>query len=133
MRTVIYSSEDKEMTKRVKTLLARVSLSCLGNPFHIIIETDKVNGQRVYLQIMYSAPCNKGGYTEEWKGRKWYLSEFMTDDEIIKTCYAAFQATINHEVMEGFKVDGIILFNPHTNFEELLKISEKEVKRPENV
>jgi hypothetical protein len=31
--------------------------------------------------------------------------------------------------MEGFKVDNIILFNPHINFEELLKISDKEITR----
>jgi hypothetical protein len=53
----------------------------------------------------------------------------MTDDEIIKTSYGAFKAAVEHEVMEGFKVDGIILFNPHVNFEELLKISHKEIKR----
>ena len=43
--------------------------------------------------------------------------------------YEAFKATIEHEIMENFKVDGIILFNHHINFEELLKISNNEVKR----
>lgn len=54
----------------------------------------------------------------------------MTADEIVKTVYAAFEAAIKHEVMEGFKVDGIVLFNPHVDFEELLKISHKEIQRP---
>lgn len=53
----------------------------------------------------------------------------MTNDEIIKTAYCAAEAAVKHEIMEGFKVDGVILFNPHVDFEELLKISHLEVKR----
>ena len=53
----------------------------------------------------------------------------MTDDEVVKTAYAAFKAAVEHEVMEGFKVDGQVLFNPHTPYEELLKVSNIEVKR----
>ena len=56
----------------------------------------------------------------------------MTDDEIIKTCYAAFDACVKHEIMEGFKVDGKMLFNPHINFEALLTISDKEITRSQN-
>jgi hypothetical protein len=134
----------------VKGLLERVTLSCLDKKFEILIEFDKkytkqppilwaVSGNgtkksfhpygRVYIQLRYSAGCTKDGHDDTWKGRKWYLSEYMTDDEIIKTCYVAFEAAVKHEIMEGFKVDGKILFNPHINFEELLKISDKEIKR----
>jgi hypothetical protein len=53
----------------------------------------------------------------------------MPADEIMKTAYGAFKMAVEHEAMEAFKVDGIILFNPHINFEELLKVSHKEIKR----
>lgn len=66
-----------------------------------------------------------------WFGRKWYLSEFMTDDEIVKTAYSAFRQALEHEVMEGFKVDDKPLFNPHLDFEALLEISDHEVIRDE--
>jgi len=84
---------------------------------------------RLYLQFSYKAPCTKTSIVSDWKGRKWYLSSHMTEDEVIKTAYAAFQACINHEIMEGFKVDNIILFNPHVSYKELLKVSHKEIKR----
>lgn len=87
---------------------------------------------RVFIQLEYYAKCTKTGEEDSWRGRKWYLSEHMTDDEIIKTCYCAFEAAVKHEIMEGFKVDGKILFNPHINFEELLLITNKEVKRLDN-
>lgn len=39
------------------------------------------------------------------------------------------EKAVIHEVMEGFTVDGKVLFNPHVNFEELLTISDREVTR----
>lgn len=53
----------------------------------------------------------------------------MTEDEVVKTAWCAFETAVKHEVMEAFKVDNIRLFNPHVNFEELLKVSNREVKR----
>jgi hypothetical protein len=129
--------------ERVKNLLSRVKCVCLEKEFNFIIKYDQKNERgyydyiededsgepRVFIQLEYNSKCNKGGEQEYWKGRKWYLSSYMTDDEIIKTAYTAFEACIKHEIMEGFKVDDKILFNPHINFEELLKISDKEIKR----
>ncbi len=83
----------------------------------------------MFVQIIYVSNCTKTNQQSEWRGRKWYISEYMTQDEVVKTVYAAFEASVKHEIMEGFKVDGITLFNPHVNFEELLKISHKEIKR----
>jgi len=119
------------MKNRVLSLTQRCTLSCLGVMFGIRVENDLINTQtgRVFIQIQYDSVCTKSGSIESWNGRKYYLSEYMTDDEIIKTIYVAFESAVKHELMEGFKVDNIILFNPHINFEELLKISHKEVKR----
>lgn len=108
-------------------------MECFGTRFSIRVEHDNefsVNNKgRVFLQVTYNAPCGKSGQVQEWHGRKWYLSKHMTDDEVIKTAYVAFESAVKHEIMEGFKVDGIVLFNPHINFEELLSISHREVKR----
>lgn len=132
------------MINRVKQLLKRVELKCLEKTFNILIKQDDKYTEaisnfpstqhipyegRVYIQLEYNSACNKDGENDYWKGRKWYLSEHMTDDEIIKTCYAAFEACVKHEIMEGFKVDGKMLFNPHINFEALLSISDKEITR----
>lgn len=117
------------MKTRVFNLLKRVKCMCMGVNFYIIISEDKKGGDRFFIQLEYLAPCSKNTHVESWKGRKWYLSEHMTDDEIIKTVWCAFEAAVKHEVMEGFTVDGVVLFNPHVNFEELLSVSHKEVTR----
>ncbi len=121
------------MLNRVLKLTNRITLSCLGIDFKIRVEHDnEFENGRVFLQIVYSSPCIKTGEDNEWHGRKFYLTKYMTNDEIVKTAYVAFEAAIKHEVMEGFKVDNIVLFNPHVDFEELLLISHKEVAREQN-
>lgn len=118
------------MLEKVKNLTSRITMSCFGTDFKLRVERDnEFKNGRIFLQVVYGAPCTKTGEIQEWKGRKYYLSKHMTDDEIVKTAYVAFESCVKHEIMEGFKVDGIILFNPHINFEELLSISHLEVSR----
>jgi hypothetical protein len=117
--------------RHIIKLLKRVKISIFGKDLSLKIDRDQANqySDRIFIQVVYKAPCTKTGDEIEWKGRKWYLSNYMTDDEIIKTAYVAFEAAVKHEIMEGFKVDDKVLFNPHVNFEELLLISHKEVTR----
>lgn len=121
---------EKQNLFRVRQLIQHITCSVFGTMFTLKASYDDLHDNgRVYLQIAYDAPCTKTGKIEPWKGRKWTLSEFMTDDEIVKTAYAAFEAAVIHEVMEGFKFDDIIVFNPHVDFRALLDISHKEIKR----
>lgn len=119
----------------IKKITDRISMSCCFGAFTLRVERDNkvkteyVGDGRIFLQVIYIAPCSKIGVVQGWRGRKFYLSDHMTVDELIKTAYLAFKLAVEHEVMEGFKVDGKILFNPHVDFESLLKISDQEVKR----
>ena len=115
--------------KKAKKIISRITLTCLDKTFKVRCDYDVKYGERLFIQIMYKSKCNKTGKLEKWRGRKWYLSKYMTEDEVVKTIYSAFEACVKHEVMEGFKVDNIILFNPHVNFEELLKVSNREISR----
>lgn len=123
------SQKGSQMIDHIKQLVSRITTTCLDKEFVLLVEQDKKGGDRIYLQISYYSKCSKTGEVDHWKGRKWYLSEYMTDDEVVKTAYVAFEAAVKHEILEGFKVDGKILFNPHVNFEALLTVSDKEVFR----
>lgn len=116
----------------VQKLTSRISLNVFDTTFKILVQEDKKGGQRVYIQLEYDARCAKTQKIATYRGRKWYLSEHMTNDEIVKTVYAAFEMAVKHEILEGFTVDNIPLFNPHVDFEELLKVSHKEVTREQN-
>lgn len=101
-----------------KDLFLRVDRDC----------KDRTAG-RVFLQVVYESPCVNSGKTKEWRGRKWYLSEHMTRDEIIKTSYAAFEAAVSHEVREVFKYDSTALFNPHISYLSMMGIAGEQVRR----
>lgn len=131
------------MKDTIEKLLERISMSCLGINFNVKLEYDQKYSEevevgrarnkktigRLYLQIFYTSKCNKTGQLMEWFGRKYYLSDHMTPDEVVKTAFTAFKQAVEHEILEGFCVDNIPLFNPHVSFEELLKVSHLEVTR----
>ena len=113
-----------ELLQKTKALLSDVSMSLLGTEFKLRIEQDlEIDAGRIFIQIIFNAPCAETGKIEEQHGRKFYLSRHMLDDEIIKTAYLAFETCVKHEVMEGFKVKGITLFNPHVHYTQLLTLS----------
>ena len=105
--------------------------------FRVLLDYDQKafkklgSASRLYIQIIYATRCVKTMQYKYWRGRKWYLSDHMTEDEIVKTVFAAVKMAVEHEVLENFKVNGKALFNPHVDYKELLKISDKEVVRKE--
>lgn len=118
----------------VADLISQVRASVPGLEVRFYAAEDRKNlGGRIYLQCAYDAPCSVTGEAKEWRGRKWYLSEHMTEDEVVKTAFAAFKATVEHEVMEGFTFAGVRVFNPHVNFRALMAVSGRQVfRKPQN-
>lgn len=103
--------------KRVFDLLARVSM-----PNNWKILTDSANG-RMYMQIACpNGTCNYSGEGFAWKGRKWFLSEHMTDGEIVQTALMACLAASEHEIREQFKYRGVSIFDPHYDIERLVEL-----------
>jgi hypothetical protein len=49
----------------------------------------------------------------EWRGRKWRISRYSTEREVVGTAFAAVMAAIEHEHRESFKYQGAAVFGPH--------------------
>lgn len=47
------------------------------------------------------------------KTRKWYVSPFMTETEIVETCWAAAQRSMLHVAGENFKYRNKRVYSPH--------------------
>ena len=115
---------------QVGQLLDQVKCKLFYSPFHIMTGRDMLHKPgRLFIQLWYNAADVKNGIPKRWKSRKWYLSDYMTADEIIKTTFAAFRAAVEHEILEGFTVNGKILFNPHISVAALLTVCDEEVTR----
>lgn len=114
-----------------RAVVAKLSASVMSRSVTFRVERDvkRPDDGRVFIQCVYAAPCTVSNHLKEWHGRKWYLSDHMTEDEIVKTCFAAFKAAVEHEVMEGFLFEGQRVFNPHADFRALIAANRNEVYR----
>lgn len=118
---------------RVTGILKDIKLIIMGKPVSVMAHSDKARSGAVYMQCTYYDNCRETGKLTPWNGRKWYLSPYMTDDEIVKTAFAAFKATVEHEIMEGFTYKEVVVFNPHVDHRALMSVSGDQVRRGEHV
>ncbi len=71
------------------------------------------NAPPLYIQVQFDDVCTKTNKAEVQKGRKYHVSRYATESEIVQTCLlAALQAT-EHEVREKFKYEDKTVFHPH--------------------
>lgn len=120
----------------IKEFVSHISSNLFGQKLYITSEEDKLFndpniGKRVYIRVYYDAACSKTGHIERWKGRKWYLSPYMTEMEVAMTVKDALLKAVEHEILEGFKFDNTIIINPHISFRKLLEVSPHEEVRKE--
>lgn len=87
----------------------------------------------MYLQIQFIAKDNFSDDTSIQHCRKWQLSKWMTETELVQTAWAAVQRAEIHEAAENFKFKGADIFNTHLDVEWLAALcrDNKYEHRPE--
>jgi hypothetical protein len=60
------------------------------------------------------------------RGRKWYLDNHSSIDDVVRTAFKAIATWEEHELRERFLVDGRAVFSPH------LSILESNDRSPED-
>lgn len=92
----------------------------------------KSEGNKTYLQVSFSAYNPETGLQEQWKGRKWLLSEHMTESEVVQTAFKAVVTALEHEAREYFQYKDRAVFGPHIDVNALWGIADKISRRVEN-
>lgn len=83
----------------------------------------KMDGDRPYLQVICEeGVCNVTGEPLSWSGRKWMLSYYMTDTEIVRTAHKAIEAAVLHEMNEKFTYKGVSVCDPHIPIDALVEL-----------
>jgi hypothetical protein len=72
-------------------------------------------GDGFLLQLVYKEPDvdDPDGTPVVQQARKWYVSPFATESEIVETAYAACLRSMTHVVREHFTYEGRRIFSPH--------------------
>lgn len=84
---------------------------------------------RFYMQIRQESVCNRTGKPYNEGGRKWDLSQHMTESEVVFTAWKAYLTFIEHEAREQFHYKGKKIFDPHIDVNALLEACEKISRR----
>lgn len=99
------------MTERLEHIQNLIKGISYKNGWELRLTT---RGEDVILMYwQFDAPNVKNGIVETWTSRKYYLSPYKTDSEIIQTAFLAAKVAEEHEILESFKYNGKILFSPH--------------------
>lgn len=79
-----------------------------------------------YIQIQFYAPDNNKGWGGSvlQRGRKWLISEHMTNSEIIQTCFLAIKVAEEHEMRENFRYAGQCIFGPRFDLDAVAEAVE---------
>lgn len=76
---------------------------------------------RLYFQVECERPDVFTGEMGVGRGGKAYLSEHMTESELVRVAFGLFKAYEEHETREWFKYRDVAVFNPHIEINALMK------------
>ena len=86
-----------------------------------LITAQRADGSFI-LQWEFAAPDNETGATSVQRGRKWFVSQHVIPDEIVKTAWLGVELALRHEAMEDFRYKKVAIFHPHTDVESLVEV-----------
>lgn len=58
------------------------------------------------------------------KSRKWYISTFATETEIVETCFKAARISMEHVLKEHFTYKGCRVYSPHIDINARIELCE---------
>src|SRR5687767_8188349 len=69
------------------------------------------------LQVVFTTTCTATGQTLPQGGRKWYISHWATNAEVVQTALKAVLTAMEHEVRESFLYAGRAIYGPHQSLD----------------
>lgn len=79
------------------------------------------------LQVQYfEEDIDNPGKVELQKARKWYISPYSTESEIVETVFAACRRSWEHVLKEHFLYKGRRIFSPHFDVNRRVEMCDDE-------
>ena len=85
-----------------------------------------VMGDGYYLQVQYMEICIDTMKPEIQKARKWYVSPFSTETEIVETAFKACRISNEHVLKEHFLYKGYRIYSPHFDVNARIRMCEEK-------
>ena len=90
-----------------------------------------IEGKSVFVQAEMWRKDHDTGEYGSGRTRKYYVSPFMSEGELVRTLLVSCLAYAEHEIREGFKYRDQTIYGPHIGLDGLLDaMNYPEDKRP---
>lgn len=90
------------------------------------IHAESMNGWGCMVQVSYMGPDVDPPHEYRLqKGRKWYVSPWATETEIVNTVFMAVSRFVQHELEERFTYQGHRTHSPHMSIQDRIRIAER--------
>jgi uncharacterized protein (DUF2461 family) len=114
---------EDDLETRLTRLVAEIEYKA---GYRLLCARDKKDpAGRFYLQVECDRPDVYTGVPGVGHGGKAYLSEHMTDGEIVRRAFALFMAYEEHECREWFRWRQRAVFGPHIDTEALWSVADQ--------
>jgi hypothetical protein len=114
--------QSKKTKEEVQSILANIEFMDRK-----IILLDKEDGFLLQVQY-YELDIDDPSSTEPslQKARKWYLSPYSTDTEVVETAFKACRVSMEHVLKEHFLYKGRRVYSPHFDIEARIKMCDNK-------
>ena len=86
------------------------------------------------FQVEFLSPFEEPWKRELQRGRKFYISPFATESEVVQTYWLAVSLALEHEARELFTYKGAVVFGPHIDINaHIAKALEKDARQTAGV
>lgn len=120
------------MARKTKADIERIvkQISFMDRDFRVLEK-----GDGFLLQLSYYEEDIETGKLELQRARKWYVSPWMTETEIVETAFAACRRSMDHVLKEHFTYKGERVYSPHFDVNARIKMckDKKFDRRPNNI
>jgi hypothetical protein len=100
------AEQPKKSLEDVRAIVAEVKF--MDREFRI-----EPMGHGYFLQVQYMEADVETGEMALQRARKWYVSPFSTETEIVETAFKACRVSMDHVLKEHFTYLGRRVYSPH--------------------
>jgi len=114
--------------QEIQGILDKIELKGIFKSWKIVLKADGLDAkgnERWTLQLLGRSPCSVTGEMEDWSGRKFFITQFMCHNEIVRTAKMAFDRAVEHERDEYFQYDGVAVDTPHKNYKLIVRMAKE--------
>lgn len=115
-------AQQPKTTEEIQSILNNIAFTLLPAEDSWEFFLGGVEPKNYYLQIQFWATDVETGQRNFQHCRKWIISRFMTETEIVETAWKAVEAAILHEARENFTYHNQRVFSPHFDVKERIRL-----------